>query len=222
MELFDLLSMGLALSGVAFVLLLAEFLWRGARPKQAEQTRKLVHIVVGVYIAFWPKFLTLPQIQLLSIVLGAVVFFSKKVGMFHSIYSVNRSTYGELLFPVGVFVAATFASSGWIYFAALLHLSLADGLAALIGTRYLKRFRYTIIGNTKTLIGTAVFYATSIGILAGSMMGDPAAYGQSALYILLLLPILVTIVENVSPKGTDNILVPLVVVVVLNMSRTMV
>lgn len=222
MGLFDLLPMVLALVGVGSVLLFAELLWHGARPKQAEQTRKLVHIVVGVYIAFWPKFLTLPQIQLLSLVLGVLVLVSKKFGIFRSIYSVKRATYGELLFPVGVLLAATFASSGWIYFAAILHLSLADGLAALIGTRYLKRFRYTIMGNTKTLIGTAVFYATSIGILAGSMVGDPAAYGQSALYVLLMLPVIVTIVENVSPKGTDNILVPLVVVVVLNISRTMV
>lgn len=222
MEPTNLVSMIFALGGVGLILLCAELIWHGARPKQSEQTRKLVHIMVGVYIAFWPKFLELYQIQILSLLLVIIVYFSKKLGLFRSIHNVRRSTYGELLFPLGVFVAATFADSGWIYFAAILHLSLADGLAALIGVRYLKRFRYTIVGNTKTLIGTAVFYATSIGILAGSMMGDPAVYGQSAWYVLLALPVVATFIENISPKGTDNILVPLVVVVVLNMTRVMV
>ena len=214
-----MISMLVALVGVGCILLVSEAAWYVLRLKRSETTRKLVHIATGVYVAFWPLFLSFAQIQLLSLVLCTVVFASKKFHVFRSIHSVRRKTYGEILFPLGIFVAATFASSGWIYMAAVLHLSVADGLAGLIGTRYLKRSKYVIAGNTKTIVGTAVFFAVSLGILASIMLADPAAYGNHVMLVLAVLPMVTTLLENISPYGTDNLSVPMVVVLILNMMR---
>ena len=205
--------------GIAFILLSSELLWYLRLFKNSEIPRKLVHILTGVYIAFWPLLMSFAWIQILSILLLGAVYVSKKWHIFRSIHAVKRVTYGELLFPLGVLVAATFAHSGWVYLAAVLHLSLADGLAALVGVRYVKKYGYKVFGQLKTVVGTIVFLATSLGIIMATMLLDPAAYGSSVLIVLLLLPLCTTVIENVGVYGVDNILVPAVVVTILNSLR---
>lgn len=209
----------IAIGGVAVVLLFSEFLWRTSIFKKAETPRKLVHILTGVYIAFWPLLMSFRWIQAMSLLLLVVVFASKKLHLFRSIHSVNRPTYGELLFPVGVLVAAIFAQSGWLYMAAVLHLSLADGLAALVGVRYLKRFGYKVFGQPKTIAGTTTFYLTSLAIITTTMLLDPAAYGSNVQWVILLLPLATTFIENIAVYGTDNLFVPVAVIVILDALR---
>jgi len=209
----------LGLGGVAAILLASEFFWRTRIFKRAETPRKLVHILTGTYVAFWPLFMTFHWIQVLSVLLFAMVFASKKLHLFRSIHSVNRPTYGELLFPLGVLVAAIFAQSGWVYMAAVLHLSLADGIAALVGVRHVKKFGYKVFGQPKTLIGTAAFYVTSLCIITATLLLDPAAYGGNAQLIILLLPLGTTFVENIAIYGTDNLFVPITVIVILDALR---
>jgi phytol kinase len=209
----------IGLAGVAAILLASEFLWRTRIFKKAETPRKLVHILTGVYMAFWPLIMSFRWIQILSILLFVVVFFSKKIHLFRSIHSVHRPTYGELLFPLGVLVAASFSQSGWVYMAAVLHLSLADGIAALVGVRHLKRFSYKVLGQPKTVIGTAAFYVTSVFIIGATMLLDPAAYGGNTQLVILLLPLGTTLVENFAVFGTDNLFVPITVIMILNALR---
>jgi dolichol kinase len=101
----------------------------------------------------------------------------------------------------------------------VLHLSLADGIAALVGVRYLKRFGYKVFGQPKTVIGTAVFFVTSLLIITATMLTDPAAYGQNVQLVVLLLPLGATFIENIAIYGTDNLLVPAAVIVILNALR---
>ncbi len=209
----------IGIGGIAAILFASEFLWRTRIFKRSETPRKLVHILTGVYIAFWPLIMSFAWIQALSILLFAAVYASKKRHVFRSIHSVQRLTYGELLFPAGVFIAATFAQSGWVYMAAVLHLSLADGLAALVGVRYMKRFGYKVFGQPKTVIGTATFYITSLVIVAATMLLDPAAYGSNVQYVILLLPIGATCIENAAVYGTDNLFVPIAVIAILDTLR---
>lgn len=207
------------LGGVAAILFASEFLWRTRLFKGAETPRKLVHILVGVFIAFWPLFMSFAWIQVVSAFLFLAVYASKKYHVFRSIHSVRRPTYGELFFPLGVLIAAAFAESGWVYMAAVLHLSLADGLAALVGVNYVKQGGYKVLGQTKTLMGTITFYLTSLFIISATMLIDPASYGANVPYVILLLPIGTTLIENFGVYGTDNLLVPVAVITILDTLR---
>jgi phytol kinase len=217
----DFLGPLVGLGGVGVILLLSEFLWSTNIFKKAETPRKLVHILTGVYIAFWPLLMSFRWIQVLSLLLFAVVYASKRHHIFRSVHSVNRPTYGELLFPLGVLVSATFAQSGWVYMAAVLHLSVADGLAALVGVHFLhlRRYRYAIFGQPKTYIGSGAFFVTSLFIITATMLVDPAAYGENVFLVMLLLPIVTTVIENLAVFGTDNLFVPLAVIAVLGSLR---
>lgn len=218
----NLLGPIIGLGGVAAILIASEFLWRTSIFTKAETPRKLVHILTGVYIAFWPLLMSFRWIQALSVLLFIGVFASRKMHLVRSIHSVYRPTYGELLFPVGVLVAAAFAQTGWTYMAAVLHLSVADGVAALIGVHYmhLKKYRYHVFGQPKTTIGTGAFFVTSLFIIAATILIDPATYGDNAIWIILLLPIGTTFIENIAIYGADNLFVPVAVIAILDSLRT--
>jgi dolichol kinase len=190
---------------VFLVLVLSELWWR-KRQLRGEVSRKFVHITVGSFVAFWPYFMTATEIKLLSVAFLIVVIVSKYLHVLQAIHSVQRPTLGEVWFAVVVGALAFATGHPHIFTAALLTMSLADGLAAIIGTKYGNRHRYIVFGSPKTIIGTATFFVVSCLILIGY-----SALTPGALYWPLIAPIAIgaTILENVAVRGLDNLVVPL-------------
>lgn len=203
------------LGAVLSLLLLAEQL-RRKKVIHGEVARKFVHIIVGTFIATWPYYLSMLTIEILCFVLLAGVIASRYFSIFKAVHQVNRKTWGDWLFPLGVGLSAVLATEPWIFSAAVLHLSLADGAAALVGEHQKKRGRYTLLGHQKTIAGTAAFWLVSFMILLVLVMTQTEALSLVALPLLLGLTTAATLTENVSPSGADNIFVPFVVVSVLN------
>src|SRR5689334_3081303 len=112
---------------VASIFVFLVFIEVLARKKKihGEVSRKIIHIVVGSFIAFWPFFMSFRKVQQLSLALLLVVIFSKFFHIFKSIHAVRRFTLGELMFPIGIGLAALLTNSKWIFAAAILHMSLA-------------------------------------------------------------------------------------------------
>ncbi|HET7630139.1 MAG TPA: hypothetical protein VFK03_02085, partial [Candidatus Saccharimonadales bacterium] len=140
---------------ILLALLLNEWWWHGRR--HGEASRKLIHISVGTFVAFWPLFLSWQQIELLSLAFVGAVLISRQFHVFKAIHSVQRPTWGELYFGIAVGLVAMLTHEPAIYVAALLHMSLADGLAAIVGHRYGHRYVYRIFGSSKSRLGTATF-----------------------------------------------------------------
>lgn len=198
---------------VLWLLLIGEYLAR-TFPGQPEINRKFIHITVGSFVAFWPLILTWNQIILMSLAFVFVVGFSKFFHVFRGIHGVKRATWGEVYFAAVVGIIALVTHDGWIYMAAILHMSLADGFAAIIGIKYGKRMQYTVFGSLKSWIGTATFLVFSVAILF--FYAQHAAY-QGGVASLLLLAGGATLLENFGYRGLDNLTVPLLVAFVLSM-----
>jgi phytol kinase len=196
---------------VGAVLLLAEFSKRGGWLSH-EFGRKFVHISIGTFVAFWPLILSWPQIIMLSISFIIGISVSRWLNLFQAIHSVQRPTWGEVYFAAAVGLLALVTQDGWIYMAALLHMALADGLAAVIGVSFGKRNKYVVFGHIKSIAGTSTFFAISLGIIAGYMYQSGAAINPFAIAGIALGA---TVLENASPKGLDNITVPVWVAVAL-------
>jgi phytol kinase len=200
-----------AIAVVFLILILAEYLSR-YKGVHSELTRKLVHIFVGMFVAFWPFFLSWQQIQVLSLLFLLSVIFSIKFNVFRSIHAVSRNAIGEVLFAVVIGLLAFISSSEWVFAAAMLHLSLADGLAAVVGLAYGEGNSYRIMGRTKSLAGSLAFFFASLAIMfwyvsfSGS---DPSPVA------MLWLPLVATVAENLSGEGTDNLVIPLLIALVL-------
>lgn len=196
---------------VLSVLLAAEF-GRRKHLFSNELGRKSVHITVGTFVAFWPLFLSWMEIMLLSMAFILVVVVSKYANLFKAIHTVQRPTLGEVYFAFTVGLLAYVTQDGWIYMAALLHMALADGLAAVVGVEFGKRTSYKVLGHTKSVLGSAVFFAISLAII----------WGYTIVHDVTLIPLVfvgiagvATLLENISFKGLDNLTVPLWIAFVL-------
>ena len=202
----------LAVSVVFCLLVGSEVYWR-KHHSHGELSRKFVHITVGSFVAVWPFFLGWGEIQLLSVAFLVVVSVSKYLKVFQAIHSVQRPTWGELFFALAVGLTTLVHQNKYLFAAALLHMSLADGLAAIVGTRYGHRSRYSVAGHAKSLVGSATFILVSLLILA--------AYGfvtgvTLQPQVLLAIAFSTAAVENIGVLGLDNLLVPLLVALTLN------
>lgn len=197
------------------IILLCELVIRTFKIK-GENARKLLHISVALYAATWAFYLSQSTIALISLILVAVVVFAQKYTFLHSFKSVKRITYGEIWFPLGIGVSAILFVNPAIYAIAVLHMGMADGLAAVVGVgmgNNAKKFR--IYKQTKSIAGTLVFIATSFVIYLGYWLvfASVPVFENSitnAVAISLSSAIFVAATELVSPKGSDNILVPIV------------
>ncbi len=98
-----------------------------------------------------------------------------------------------------------------IYTVALLQMGLADGLAAVIGTRYGKHNQYKIFGHAKSLVGAAAFFITSYSILLTYFIFT----GHISIGWCLLVAAGAAGLENLGVQGIDNLLVPLFVALML-------
>lgn len=206
-----MLPLIIASSVVFVVLCLAEFGWR-RNLLHGEFGRKFVHITVGTFVAFWPFFLTWNQIRFMSLAFLVVVIISQLLHLFQAIGSVQRPTYGEVFFAIVVGLLTFITTSKAIYAAAILQMSLADGLAAVLGSAYGRTTRYHVFGQAKSLVGTLVFFVVSLGILitysVHSVHGLPVA-------VIGLGALATTALENFAVFGLDNVAVPLLVALLL-------
>lgn len=196
------------------ILLINEILWR-RRNTHNEFSRKFVHITVGSFVAFWPFFLEWDEITGLSIAFILVVLISKKLNLFQAIHSVQRPTNGELFFALAVGTTALITENKWIYMAAILQMSLADGLAAIIGTRFGNSNRYSVLGGRKSVYGTLTFFVISLSILIYFVSTSGAELTMAS---LVAIACVASLLENFGIQGIDNLLVPVFVATILQIA----
>jgi len=206
----DILPLVVVSSCIFLILVIGELI-RLKQRRVTEFQRKFIHILVGSFIATWPWYLEWWQIQLMSVAFVAVVLLAQHLKIFRSIFGVQRHTWGEVLFGAVVGILTLLTNEPAVFAVAMLHMSLADGFAALFGIKFGRRNQYRVFGNIKSIVGTLSFFAISVGLLL--------AYGWYAepLTVVHILQIstLVTLLENVGVRGFDNMLVPVTITLVL-------
>jgi len=212
------LQLLLATVPIAVVLTASEYLWR----KQyiaGERGRKFIHILSGVWMAFWPFYIPFDGIFMLGCAALTLLLYSRFTNLFHAIYAVKRKTYGELFFALAIIMCAYFGREAWIFTTSILLLALADGGAAVIGRFWGITNQYLVFGSKNLLKSRAgtlaycilAYLSVGVGLLLG---GSHVLLGNYPVF--LGLPALMTVVENMSPYGLDNIVTPLIATLVLN------
>lgn len=202
-----LVSSAVGLLAIAFV----EFL-RINKMVSNETSRKTLHIAHGLVVVAWVFVATLSFIVMAEILFLALVLLARYMGFMQPMRDVDRKSWGEIYFALGVIAAALLAPTTEIFIAAILHLALADALASLVGRRF-KRGVYFIFGHRKTVAGTTVFFITSCMIIFGLMRYGTDVYAPA---MLLLIPVISALAENFSPYGSDNLTVTLAVLGILS------
>ncbi len=207
----------LIISGYLF---LAEELWQH-NILHGEAERKFVHVGVGSFVAFWPWLMSFRWITVIGLVLLAAVLANRLFRPSHLLGEVHRPSIGDFLLPGAIIICSLLTHHKIFFAVAMLHLSWADGLAALVGENYIRRWGYRVLGQVKTVIGSMTFWVVSIAILglAGPFMVGLISYSHYAT-IILVLPLILTELEAIGVFGLDNLLVPVAVVLALRLAQS--
>lgn len=202
----------LTIIAVFVTLLAAEYLARRTK-MHPELTRKFVHMVVGSFVAFWPFFLSWREIEALSGAFLLVILVSIKLTFFKSIHTTPKRAIGEISFAIVIGILALISGSKWIFMAAMLNLAIGDAMAAIIGLLWGGNNQYKVFGKTKSFAGTTAFLVVSllITILYINLSNDGAN-----ITALVLVPLLATATENVAVHGTDNLIMPVLIALMLS------
>ena len=108
------------------------------------------------------------------------------------------------------------ADSKWEFAAAILILGVSDALAAIVGKKYGKNSGYLVFGQKKSVVGSIAFFCSALIIVTGFAVVTGISFTISTTLLVLVTTLLVTITENLGVYGSDNLLIPLVAVVLLN------
>jgi phytol kinase len=186
----------------------------------AEFTRKFIHIAVGMWsvgtaLLFTDKWLAI--IPPASFVV--LNYISYRRNTFAAMETGDKSNLGTVYFPIA-FVAVillTFDVSKAMMVAALMPLTWGDAFAAIIGRRWGRR-QYSIAGATRSLEGSLAMFAFSfVSVLLVFLWMGPLG-GADVLWagvFALVTAAAATLVEAISVRGLDNLLVPAVSLVSL-------
>ncbi len=213
--------LGLAVSFPFLALVIAVgILLRRYASISSEAMRKFIHIGVSNWWFIAVNFFTSLSYALvgpiLFIILNSLFTFlnwGKALGM-----DDKKRNYGLIYFPITLLILVILQYQGVF---SPLHCSIAvfvmgygDGMAALIGTKWGKK-KLPVPGITKSWAGTLTMASVSaivalIGLGFFSSLTFPVLLGIS-----LVIGIVAAIMEAFTPLGLDNITVPMVVVLVL-------
>lgn len=174
-----------------------------------EDARKALHTLHAVAVVVWANGLqTYAPVIVAELVFAAVVIAVRYRGHLAGLRDVGRKTYGEILFPVGVIAICLLQPRHAVFTVSLLQLGVSDALAAVVGVR-VKSYTYKVAGYTKSLAGSSAFFVSSI-IIFSVYAAMHSSMDVALAMLIVVTSIIVTVVENLSPYGLDNLTIPLV------------
>ena len=189
-----------------------------------ELSRKIVHVSMGCVALTFPYLFTYNlTVQVLgALTIGALLvvrhnrFLSTGIGT--SLFRVNRQSYGEIYFVVAIVVVHTFFVSPYEYLIAIGVLTFADSIAALVGTSYGRYQLAHVSEDSKSSEGSSTFFVVSYFCALIPLQLMSSVGRGEVLVISLIIAVLSTLIEMVSEKGNDNLLLPVLSFVFLRMT----
>lgn len=169
-----------------------------------ESARKLAHVSSGVVAACLPLVMPFAAVVVLAAAFIPFMVVSRRLALFPSLHGVERSTLGEIYFPLGVLFVAALVPHRGAYVFGVLVMGISDAVASLVGQRFGRR-TYSAFSATKTYVGSAAFLATTI-VLALTFVGGVMS-PRTAL-VVAAIGVAVTAEEGLLGGGADNAVLP--------------
>jgi phytol kinase len=180
-----------------------------AAGSSVELTRKMIHVGSGcITLAFPWLFETHWPVLVMTIISTTTLAVVRKVRPLDSLHGVDRTSWGEISFPWGIYLTLFFAHQFNVVhlfpFATAI-LVFADSSAAVVGKRN-SLLPYSVGNETKSLAGSIVFFIVASALMIGA--GLSPAYAIAAAASLMLL-------EAIATRGLDNFVLPLAALLLL-------
>ena len=195
--------------------LISELLFHSLKCK-VEISRKWMHFSSGICCLTIPFFISNHWIVLfLTSSFALILMISKKYNFLKSINSIDRKSFGSVLFPVTIylsFVSYQYLNQGIVfYYLPILILAICDPIAALLGKKW-PLGKYKIGSNYKTLIGSIGFFCSCFVVVLISLYLIKTENSIMELLLLsFIISIFTTFTEAICQNGTDNVFIPICV-----------
>ena len=205
----DLLGIAISIFFVLFVIALSTLLTKKSFLGD-EGARKFIHIGVSNWwilaIFFFTNRWTASVVPAVFVIVN---FISYRKNLFKAMEreDVSRSDLGTVYYAISLVLLSliTWEISPLIGLGAILTMGYGDGFAAVIGSRA-GRGRFLVFGQKKSLTGSLVMFLASFIV---AFITIRVGTGDFSLLWALLAALTGTILELLSPWGTDNLTVPL-------------
>lgn len=213
----DVIAILLTIGWVLAFLITSEILAKTEKISK-ENARKMIHIAVGNVIFFVPFYTSrwIAALIPLSFVLGNYLLSPNspiekmKLQTFEAGHS-----WGTIYYPLSLtLVVVVFFNDPQLIISAFFPLVYGDGFAAVIGPKSKSR-TFHVRGNEKTVAGTRAFIITSLtSIIVGNLI--LLGYVSKSIDVMTIISLAIimstigVIIELGSPKGMDNLFIPLI------------
>ena len=189
-------------------ILIIAYLCKRYFPKKEELSRKIIHIGTGPVILLAALFNIPKTIAFFSALLITIALcINYKYRLIPSIEDIERKSFGTIAYGISITLLLLvfwprYSSSISI---GVLSMAFGDGLAGLIG-RSITSPKWSILGQTKSIAGTftmgsIVAITTATISLVNNLEIQPLE--------IIVISLIATILEQISPWGIDNLTVPI-------------
>lgn len=177
-----------------------------------EGTRKFVHISVSNYwlvaMYFFSNSWWASLVPLLFIIINYLSYrYSFISAMERS--DLEKASLGTVYYPISLTILSLFTfshfSSPYVGAIGILSMGYGDGLAGIIGSQWGKK-KLSLINRQKTVLGTFTMFVVTFVVIASILI---FVKREHSLLIALFLAVVGTLIELISPNGTDNLTLPL-------------
>jgi len=199
-------AVALWLAWLAWLAMAIRRRWNG----QGEWSRKLVHIGGGAVAPLaWlfgiNRWLAIPAAAAITL----LALLNHRRRLLPAIEDVGRASYGTVAYGASItlLLLLFWPQRPDAVCAGVLVMALGDGLAGLLGRR-LNSPSWQVLGQRRSLAGTATMALVSLAVLLALAAVVPAAPGLPALALLALAA---TGLEQIALLGLDNLTVPVAV-----------
>ncbi len=207
----------------AFAMLLTfnEMVYRRLNLK-GEITRKFAHFTATLSTITFPYlFDDHWYVLALAIVFFVLLFASRNHSYLRSIHDIDRISVGSYLLPAAIyltFLVSHLLNDRFLFILPILVLAICDPVAGILGIN-LQQYNHQIRIFNKTLqktwLGSASFFVSCFIITIIAIYFNQEKLDLKTFWLAVIIAFVSTLTEMFSWKGSDNLLIPLSVLLVL-------
>ena len=175
---------------------------------EPELARKSAHVSCALVAAALPWFMSFPAVAVLALLFVPFMLVSRRLDLFPAVHAVERSTLGEMWFPLGVAAVALAVPDRGPYAFGVLVMGISDAAASIAGQRYGHR-AFRILRAWKTYAGSATFFLTTLALTVAAL-ALTGGLSPASVPVALGVAAALTVVEAALGGGTDNLVLPVV------------
>ncbi|HZH73135.1 MAG TPA: phosphatidate cytidylyltransferase [Mariniphaga sp.] len=208
---------------IAIILLLVftELIYRRLGLK-GEVTRKIAHFTATLSTITFPYLYSSHwYVLILALIFFVILFISKHGTTLKSIHDITRKSMGSYLLPISIYLTFYYAirlENRFYYILPILILAISDPAAGIMGINMkIYNHRIRIFGHklNKTILGSSTFFISSFLISIIALYFNRMVFDAKTFWLALTIAVVGTVVEMFSWRGSDNLFVPVSVLLML-------